>query len=146
MKVRDQAVKGRAMASDVEQGPGWYDGDTATFGDRMTGAREASGLSQSDLAKRMGVKLKTVRAWENDQSEPRANKLQMLAGMLGVSIMWLLTGQGDGLDGPEMAEPLSDDLSALMAELRSMKVDQARMADRMGRLEKRLRLALSAGV
>lgn len=134
------------MASDVEQGPGWYDGDTATFGDRMTGAREASGLSQSDLAKRMGVKLKTVRAWENDQSEPRANKLQMLAGMLGVSIMWLLTGQGDGLDGPETAEPLSDDLSALMAELRSMKVDQARMADRMGRLEKRLRLALSAGV
>jgi transcriptional regulator with XRE-family HTH domain len=134
------------MASDMEQGPGWYDGDTATFGDRMTGAREASGLSQSELAKRMGVKLKTVRAWENDQSEPRANKLQMLAGMLGVSIMWLLTGQGDGLEGPETVEPLSEDLVALMAELRSMKVDQARMADRMGRLEKRLRLALSAGV
>jgi hypothetical protein len=41
---------------------------------------------------------------------------------------------------------MSEDLVALMAELRSMKVDQARMADRMGRLEKRLRLALSAGV
>ncbi len=134
------------MTSDVEQGPGWYDGNTATFGDRMTGAREAAGLSQADLARRMGVKVQTIRAWENDQSEPRANKLQMLAGMLGVSIMWMLTGQGDGLDGPETPEPLSDDLLALMAELRSMKVDQARMAERMGRLEKRLRLALSARV
>jgi transcriptional regulator with XRE-family HTH domain len=131
------------MTTDAEHGPGWYDGDTATFGDRMTGAREAAGLSQTDLARRMGVKVATVRAWENDQSEPRANKLQMLAGMLGVSIMWMLTGKGDGLDGPETAEPLSDDLLALLAELRSMKVDQARLADRMGRLEKRLRLALS---
>jgi len=134
------------MITELEQGPSWYDGDTATFGDRMTGAREASGLSQTELARRMGVKVKTVRAWENDQSEPRANKLQMLAGMLGVSIMWLLTGQGDGLDGPETPEPLSDDLTAIIAELRAMKVDQARMADRMGRVEKRLRLALSARV
>jgi HTH-type transcriptional regulator, cell division transcriptional repressor len=134
------------MTTEVEQGPGWYDGDTATFGDRMTGAREATGLSQADLARRMGVKVKTVKAWENDQSEPRANKLQMLAGMLGVSIMWLLTGQGDGLDGPETPEPLSDDLTAIMAELRAMKVEQSRMAERMGRLEKRLRLALSVRV
>lgn len=131
------------MTTEVEQGPGWYDGDTATFGDRMTGAREAAGLSQTDLARRMGVKVKTVRAWENDQSEPRANKLQMLAGMLGVSIMWLLTGRGDGLEGPETPEPLSDDLLALLSEIRSMKVEQARLADRMGRLEKRLRLALT---
>jgi len=134
------------MSAEVEQGPGWYDGDTATFGDRMTGAREASGLSQTELARRMGVKVKTVRAWENDQSEPRANKLQMLAGMLGVSIMWLLTGKGDGLDGPEAPEPLSDDLTAIIGELRTMKVEQAGMAERMGRLEKRLRLALSTRV
>ena len=131
------------MTTEIQEGPGWYDGDTATFGDRMTGAREAAGLSQTELARRMGVKVKTVRAWENDQSEPRANKLQMLAGMLGVSIMWLLTGQGDGLDGPETPEPLSDDLLALLGELRSMKVEQARLAERMGRLEKRLRLAVS---
>ncbi|PWK62123.1 helix-turn-helix domain-containing protein [Roseicyclus mahoneyensis] len=131
------------MTTDVQEGPGWYDGDTATFGDRMTGAREAAGLSQTELARRMGVKVKTVQGWENDQSEPRANKLQMLAGMLGVSIMWLLTGRGDGLDGPETPEALSDDLVALLGDLRALKVDQARLADQMGRLEKRLRLALS---
>ena len=134
------------MTDGVSEGPGWYDADTATFGDRMTGAREASGLSQAELARRMGVKLGTIRAWENDQSEPRANRLQMLAGMLGVSIMWLLTGQGDGLDGPEERPALPDDVVELLAELRRIRVDQARLADRAGRLEKRLRLALSTGV
>ena len=96
--------------------------------------------------RRLGVKVKTIRAWENDQSEPRANKLQMLAGMLGVSIMWLLSGAGDGLDGPEDRTELSEDLAELLKELRRIKVDQARMSERMGRLEKRLRLALSQGV
>lgn len=134
------------MTAEVEQGPGWYDPDATTFGDRMTGAREACGLSQAELARRLGVKVKTVRAWENDQSEPRANKLQMLAGLLGVSIMWLLSGAGDGLDGPEDRAELPDDLAELLTELRRIKVDQARMAERMGRLEKRLRLALSQGV
>jgi DNA-binding XRE family transcriptional regulator len=133
------------MNADGNDGLSWYDPEATTFGDRMTGAREACGLSQSELAKRLGVRIKTIRAWENDQSEPRANKLQMLAGLLGVSIMWLLSGTGDGLDGPADRAELPDDLAELLKELRRMKVDQARMAERMGRLEKRLRLALSQG-
>jgi HTH-type transcriptional regulator, cell division transcriptional repressor len=131
------------MTGDVTLGPGWYDADTATLGDRITGAREAAGLSQTELARRLGVRLATIRAWEDDQADPRANKLQMLAGLLGVSIIWLLTGKGDGLDSPAQNAPLPDDLLALLAELRQMRLDQARMADRMGRLDKRLRLALS---
>jgi len=131
------------VLDEADLGPSWYDAETTTFGDRLTGAREAAGLSQNDLAKRLGVKVKTVRAWENDQSEPRANKLQMLAGMLGMSIMWMLTGEGEGLEGPERPEAVSDDISELLVELRRMKVEQSRMAERMGRLEKRLRLALA---
>ncbi|GAA5067997.1 helix-turn-helix domain-containing protein [Maritalea mobilis] len=124
-------------------GPGWYDAEATTFGDRVTGAREAAGLSQAELAKRLGVKVKTVRGWENDQAEPRANKLQMLAGMLGVSIMWLLSGEGDGLDGPDEHHILSEDMTAVLTDLRKLKVQQARIAEEMGRLEKRLRLVLA---
>jgi transcriptional regulator with XRE-family HTH domain len=131
------------MTDDFMIEPGWYDADTATLGDRIEGAREAAGLSQTELARRLGVKLATIRAWEDDQAEPRANKLQMLAGLLGVSIMWLLTGAGDGLDSREPQAALPDDLLALLAELRQMRLEQARMADRIGRIEKRLRLALS---
>jgi len=141
--MSDASQSDSDTSPEIETGTGWYDAETTTFGDRMTGAREAAGLSQTELAKRLGVKIKTIRAWENDQSEPRANKLQMLAGMLGVSIMWMLTGEGEGLDGPEQPAALPDDLAALLVELRRMKVEQSRMAERMGRLEKRLRLALA---
>ena len=126
------------------EGPGWYDAETSTFGDRMTGAREAAGLSQAELARRLGVKVNTIRAWENDRSEPRANRLQMLAGMLGVSIMWLLNGEGDGLDGPVTHQDLPDDLVQILSDMRALKVEQSRLAETTSRLEKRLRLALSA--
>lgn len=120
----------------------WFDAETSTFGDRVTGAREVAGLGQAELAKRLGVKVKTVRAWENDQSEPRANKLGKLAGILGVSMMWLMSGLGDGLESPEAQEPLDEDLEKILIDLRQMRLEQAELADRMGRLEKRLRASL----
>ncbi len=120
----------------------WFDAETTTFGDRVTGAREAVGMGQPELAKRLGVKVKTVRAWENDQSEPRANKLGMLAGVLGVSMMWLLSGQGDGLDSPEETESLDEDFEKLLLDIRQMRQEQTVLAERLGRLEKRLRAAL----
>ena len=78
----------------------WYGADAATFGDRLAGAREAAGMTQSQLARRLGVKKATIAAWENDLSEPRANRLSMMAGMINVSIMWLLTGEGEGMEAP----------------------------------------------
>ncbi|MEJ6388990.1 helix-turn-helix domain-containing protein [Gymnodinialimonas ulvae] len=121
----------------------WYDAETTTFGDRVTGAREAAGLGQAELAKRLGVKIKTVRGWENDQAEPRANKLSMLAGILGVSMMWLLSGQGEGLDSPERLETVDEDMERLLLDIRQMRQEQTQLAERMGRLEKRLRAALA---
>jgi len=79
----------------------WFGPNMATFGDRVAGAREAAGMSQSQLARRLGVKKSTLSAWEQDLSEPRANKLSMMAGLVNVSIMWLLTGEGDGMTGPD---------------------------------------------
>jgi transcriptional regulator with XRE-family HTH domain len=128
----------------ISEATGWYAPEATTFGDRMTGAREAAGLSQTELAKRLGVKVKTIRAWENDRSEPRANRLQMLAGIMGVSIMWLLNGEGDGLDGPETPQDVPEDLAQILNDLRTLKVEQSRLAERAGRLEKRLRLAIAS--
>ena len=52
-------------------------------------------LVEAQLARRLGVKLATVRNWEDDRSEPRANRLQMLSGLLNVSFIWLMTGAQD---------------------------------------------------
>lgn len=121
----------------------WFDAETTTLGDRLTGAREAAGLGQPDLAKRLGVKVKTIRAWENDQSEPRANRLGMLAGILGVSMMWLLSGQGEGPEGPDADDVLDEDIERILMDLRQLRTDQAQLAERAGRIEKRLKLALA---
>ena len=73
-----------------------YSDDMATFGDRIVAAREAMGMNSPQLARRLGIKTQTLTGWEHDRSEPRANKLQMLAGVLNVSMIWLMSGDGHG--------------------------------------------------
>jgi transcriptional regulator with XRE-family HTH domain len=123
----------------MSDGQGWYGPDAATFGDRVAGAREAAAMSRAELAKRLGVKTATLAGWEDDLSEPRANKLTMMAGLLNVSITWLLTGEGDGASAPIEAEATEADYAAILAEIRSLQADLRAGADRAGRLEKRLR-------
>ena len=116
----------------------YFSNENATFGDRVAAAREAQGLSQEELAKKLGVKLKTIRGWEDDVDEPRANRLSMLAGMLNVSMRWLLTAEGEGLDAPLGEVELSGDVKDILLDIRRTKADFARLADHLGRLEKRL--------
>jgi len=123
----------------------WFGAETATFGDRVAGAREALGIGQPELAKRLGVKVKTLRDWENDLAEPRANKLQMLSGVLGVSLMWLLNGEGDGIDAPVDTQTTDVDIRDLLVELRTLRSEIDRTGDRLAKVEKRLRHLLVAG-
>ncbi len=121
----------------------WFGPDASTFGDRVAGAREVAGMTQNELARRMGIKIATLRAWEDDRSEPRANKLQMLSGLLNVSLPWLLSGTGIGPDGPAEDTIVSDDVRSTLVEIRAVKTELSGMADRLGRLEKRLRTLMT---
>ena len=69
----------------------------ASIGSRIKSAREYHEMSQSQLAVRLGVERATIATWENNKRAPRANRLVMLAGVLDVSLAWLLSGSG-----PEM--------------------------------------------
>jgi transcriptional regulator with XRE-family HTH domain len=124
----------------------WTD-EASTFGDRLALARQYQQMDQATLAKRIGVKLDTVRNWEYDRSEPRANRLQMLSGLLNVSIIWLMTGEGEGAPAAEdLTETgAASDARALLLELRELRIAQSRLADRAGRIEKKLRTVLGTG-
>lgn len=104
-----------------------------TIGGRTGRAREAAGLSVAQAARRLGVKTVTWQGWENDRSEPRSNKLMMIAGTLGVSPAWLLTGHGDG-----PTEVIDDEVQILRQELRSVAEDVAAAQSRLSTILKRL--------
>ena len=70
--------------------------DDDTLGGRISLARDAAALSVTETALILGVETATWSNWENDRAEPRANRLGMLAGVLQVSVGWLLAGQGRG--------------------------------------------------
>ena len=127
--------------SNAEVAENWYSEEAATFGDRLAAARDAAGLDQKQMAERLGVKLGTYRNWEDDASEPRANRLTMLAGMLGVSMRWLMTGEGEGPDLEAEGE-VSSDVNSILAEMRDLRVQMQKSSVRLGQLEKKLRKTL----
>ena len=120
-----------------------YSEETATFGDRLAHAREAQGLTTEQLARRLGVRVAAIENWETDRSEPRANRLQMLAGLLNVSIIWLLTGEGEGAPATPRSRAESDEshttVKAMLDELRDIRMMSAKATERLARMERRLR-------
>ena len=110
--------------------------DQATLGDRIAAAREAAGLTQAELAQRLGVRRPTLRDWEDDRAEPRANRLQMLAGCLGVSLRWLMTGEGED-------PPLASGTAAAGNEVRALRAQLLATCEGLERLERRLRSSAS---
>ena len=120
----------------------WYGPETATFGDRVAAAREMADMTQSELARRLGVKVSTLRSWENDLSEPRANRLSTMAGLLNVSMTWLINGQGDGLEAPKEEAALEASAHDILNEIRDLRADMVARAEQLSRLEKKLRTTL----
>ena len=70
-----------------------------TLGGRIYASRQNAGMSLNLAARLLGVKLSSLKSWENDRSAPRVNKLVALAGLLGVSPTHFLAEEGnDGVD------------------------------------------------
>ena len=131
----------------MDNASNWYGSESATFGDRVSAAREAAGMTQKQLAKRLGVRVATLRSWEDDLSEPRVNRLSIMAGLLNVSMMWLINGEGEGLSDPvDETLPMTAETRNILTELRDLRADMLARAEQLGRLEKRLRATLDAPI
>lgn len=120
----------------------WFEDEVATFGDRLEAARIAAGLSMEELAQRLGVRDTTVTAWEADEWEPRGNRMQMLAGMLNISLMWLMTGKGMGLGAPNEEATLPVGARLALAEIAQLREQMQGLSRDLQRAEQKLETEL----
>jgi transcriptional regulator with XRE-family HTH domain len=106
---------------------------TNLMGERIANARIARGLSEKQLANRLGVNASSIEDWEAGQHDPRANRINQLAGILEVPLTWLIAGEQlpPTVDTPdfketqaiehklEQADKLVNQLSFLLTDIRS---------------------------
>ncbi|TCL73630.1 helix-turn-helix transcriptional regulator [Rhizobium sp. BK251] len=119
------------------------EGADDTLGGRLSAAREAAGISVEALANQLGVRQDTLLAWETDRSEPRTSRLLKLAGILGISPMWLMTGMGEGpgeISDERALEAVKIELSRLLSVYQEMGRLIEATAVQVERLDHQIRL------
>lgn len=70
--------------------------------EKIIHCRKKAGLSQLDLADRLGVSRQSVSKWETGDSNPDVTKIPLLAKEFGVSADWLLSE--DAPEAPQTAD------------------------------------------
>ena len=110
----------------------------ATLGDRLEAAREAKGLTLDGLAEKLGVDARTLEAWESDADAPRGNRIQMLAGLLNVSIVWLINGEGSGTSHVADTYERPTGVNDTLGEISQLKETLSGALEKLDKLEKRL--------
>lgn len=98
--------------------------DPSSFASRLKSAAADRGLSQADLARRLGVTRGAVSHWYSGRSVPEGATLAALADAVGVAARWIASGVGDRTPAPAPAAPSTTDLdeveSALLNAFRSL--------------------------
>jgi transcriptional regulator with XRE-family HTH domain len=72
----------------------------AGIGNRIKKAREATGMSQAEMGRRLGVTRSGVSQWENERTAPTTRNISAIAVLLDVSWEWLTTGREGVEDAP----------------------------------------------
>lgn len=76
-----------------------------TLGKRIAALRREKGMTQEELAEKLGVSPQAVSKWENGQSCPDISLLPKLAATFGVTTDLLLTGEQDTTPPVQMLPP-----------------------------------------
>lgn len=67
--------------------------NTYVTGNTIRQLREERGLTQAELAEKLGVSSKTISKWETGKGLPDISLLQPLAEALGISLIELMSGE-----------------------------------------------------
>ncbi|UZT82108.1 helix-turn-helix domain-containing protein [Caproicibacterium sp. BJN0003] len=74
-----------------------------TIGERITSLRKESGMTQNDLAKKIGSSRNTIACYEIGVRNPTGTATKSIAKEFGVKEEWLKTGEGEKQDNTEAA-------------------------------------------
>ena len=92
-----------------------------TFSEKLTGLRRKSGMSQEQLADRLGVTRQSVSKWEGGTAMPELVKLISLSELFGVSVDYLVK---DWMEEPDNPYGGSGEISSKQADRLEKKVDE----------------------
>ncbi len=62
-----------------------------TFGEKLKDARKIKGLTQKQLAEKVGAKHNSISDWENNKNKPDPDTIELLCGVLEISPNYLLS-------------------------------------------------------
>ena len=68
------------------------------LGEKLLDLRKKAGLSQEDVASKLGVTRQTVSKWETDQTVPELVKAKLLSQLYNVGYDYLISGSPIGGD------------------------------------------------
>lgn len=85
------------------------------FGSFIVSLREEAGITQTELAKKIGVKVKLVAMWEKGICPPKADKILDLASALAVQPMELLLSKR--ISANEIHETCTEDALGVYSEI-----------------------------
>ena len=118
-----------------------FETTATTFGGRLQAARNAKGLSIARLGEKLGVEAAKVEIWESDADTPRSNRIQMLAGLLNVSIIWLITGESNGTTHIAETHARATIINDTLGEIAQLKTTLLDAHAKLESLEQRLQEA-----
>ena len=72
-------------------------GDVLKYGEKIKALRNEKGMTQEELAKELGVWLKTVQVWEWSRKMPKKENMEKIAGFLGSDVGTLFFDETDKL-------------------------------------------------
>lgn len=77
--------------------------------EKIYSCRKKLGISQEELAERVGVSRQAVSKWELGIATPELDKLMLLARTFGVTADWLLDDERDADEGEKKENPSQQD-------------------------------------
>ena len=75
------------------------------LGERLYTLRTSREMSQGDLAEKLDVSRQTISKWENNMSIPELDKIIALSNVFGVSVDYIVKGEGEAI-----SESLTDEI------------------------------------